>query len=96
MPSDPIRVDTRAPGASQAGELLNLRNAMQAAYAQGNKVRGVMMHAHDGTDFTDLEQLYGLAAGEGQVVFDLVNGAIGSMEGQFQVDDAKELCDRIV
>lgn len=95
MAQDFIPIDTRLAGASQAGELLNLKAAMQAAYSQGLKVRGIMLHCHEGTEFTYLEQLFGVPAGQGQVVFDLVNGAIGSMEGEFMVDDCKELCERI-
>lgn len=95
MAQDFIPIDTRAAGATQAGELLTLKSAMQNAYSQGLKVRGIMLHTHEGNDFSYLEQLFGVPAGQGQIVFDLVNGAIGSMEGNFQVDDCKELCERI-
>jgi hypothetical protein len=93
--SDFIKIDQQAAGATQANELIRLKNALREAYSQGLKVRGIMEHNHDGEVFTDLEALFGIPPGQGQVVFDLVNGAIGSMEGLFMVDDAKELCDRI-
>lgn len=54
-----------------------------------------MNHNHDGSVFTDLEALFGLPAGKGQTVFDLVNGAVGSMEGAFQVADAKNITERV-
>lgn len=92
---DFIPIDQLAAGASQATELVRLKNALQEAYSQGLKVRGIMEHNHDNVNFGDLEQLFGIPAGKGQIVFDLVNGAIGSMEGLFQVDDCKELCERI-
>lgn len=54
-----------------------------------------MGHLNDGSNFSDIESAFGLEAGQGQILFDLVNGAVGSMEGQFQVNDAKTITEKV-
>ncbi len=95
MARDYIKIDTGAAAATQAIVLRSYVQALRTAYEQGTKVRAIMTHNNDGTVFTDIETLFGLPAGKGQIVFDLVNGSIGAMEGTFQVDDAKELTERV-
>jgi hypothetical protein len=95
MARDFIKIDIHAITATHAPELIRLKNVLREAYSQGKKVQGVMNHNHDGTTFTDIEVLFGLPTGTGQTVFDLVNGAVGSMEGLFQVSDAKNLTERV-
>lgn len=89
MARDFIKIDRTNVAATQAASLLNYANNIRAAYDQGTKILAVMGHNNDGTVFTDIETLYGLPAGKGQTVFNLVNGSIGSMNGTFQVADAK-------
>ena len=97
MAIDYIKVDSsNAATATQAVFLKDYARQLRVAYDLGKKVRATMTHMHDGVDFTGIETLFGLPVGTGQAVFDLVNGSIGSMEGQFQVDDAVELTERIV
>lgn len=55
----------------------------------------IMNHNNDSTVFTDIETLFGLPSGKGQIVFDMVNGSIGSMEGTFQTADAKNITERL-
>ncbi len=96
MARDFIKVDTsNAAVATQARTLVEFARQLRAAYDQGKRIIAIMSHNNDGSNFTDIETLYGLAAGQGQAVFDLVNGSVGSMEGTFQVDDAKEITERI-
>ncbi len=95
MARDYIKIDTGNVAATQAIVLRSFVQALRTAYEQGKKVIAVMGHNNDGAVFTDIEALFGLPAGKGQIVFDLVNGAVGSMEGTFQVDDAKELSERV-
>ncbi len=95
MARDYIKIDTSSAAATQAIVLRSFVQALRTAYEQGKKVIAIMNHNNDATVFTDLETLFGLPAGKGQIVFDLVNGAVGSMEGSFQVDDAKELTERV-
>lgn len=47
-----------------------------------------MGHLNDGTVFTDIELRYGVPAGKGQTLFNLVNGSVGSFDGTFKVADA--------
>lgn len=95
MARDFIKVDTTPSAATKAPLLLQYIAAQRQAYEIGNRVKDVMTHNNDGVVFTDIEALFGLPAGKGQIVFDLVNGAVGSMEGSFQVDDAKEITERV-
>lgn len=54
-----------------------------------------MNHNNDGTTFTAIETLFGLPTGKGQAVFNMVNGSVGSMEGTFQVADAKNITEQV-
>ena len=95
MARDFIKVDRTTVTATHAQSLLSLVSAVRSAYEQGIRVRDIMNHNHDGSDFSDIEALFGLPAGKGQTVFDLVNGTVGSMTGQFQVADAKNMTETI-
>lgn len=95
MAIDFIPVSRTVPGATQAASLLSLVAAVRSAYEQAVRVRDVMNHNHDGVDFTQIEELYGLPSGKGQIVFNLVNGTVGSMTGVFQVADAKNMTETI-
>ena len=95
MARDFIKIDTASVAATQAQLLLSYCRTLRSAYEMGTRVKAIMTHNNDGTVFTDIEGLFGLPAGKGQIVFDLVNGSVGSMEGSFQVDDAKEITERL-
>ncbi|MET0708005.1 MAG: hypothetical protein ABWY82_14370 [Tardiphaga sp.] len=95
MTKDFIPINLSTTTATQASLLKSYITTLRQAYELGTRVKGIMQHNHDGTVFTDIETLFGLPTGEGQTVFDLVNGSIGSMEGSFQVDDAKEITERV-
>lgn len=92
MARDFIKID---PTASQANLLKNYVNVLRQAYEIGGRVRAIMTHNNDGTVFTDIELLFGLPPGKGQTVFNFVNGSIGSMEGTFQVPDAKTITEQV-
>ena len=92
MAIDFINVNLASP---QGRALVDYARQLRVAYDQGKRILGIMAHNNDGTNFTAIETLYGLAPGMGTVVFDLVNGSVGSMEGLFMVDDAKEITERI-
>lgn len=95
MARDFIKIDTTITTATQAGELRAYVGTLRDAYQRGKKILAVMGHNNDGTVFTDIEALYGLPAGKGQTVFNLVNGSIGAMEGTFQVADAKNITETV-
>lgn len=95
MARDFIPVDTTTTTATQAQELKAFVAVLRDAYQRGKKIIAVMGHLNDGSVFTDIETKFGLPAGKGQTVFNLVNGAVGSMEGTFQVADAKNITETL-
>ena len=95
MVIDFIRIDMSTTTATQASLLKSYITTLRSAYELGGRVKGIMAHNHDGSNFTGIEELFGLPTGKGQIVFDLVNGSIGSMEGAFQVNDAQEITERV-
>lgn len=92
---DFIKIDTSVTTATQAAELKQFVSSLRDAYQRGKKILAVMGHMNDGSNFADIETFYGLPAGKGQTVFNLVNGAIGGMEGTFQVADAKNITETV-
>lgn len=94
MAIDFIHVDTGV-NATQASLLLDTVRTLRQAYDKLGQVKRIMGHMNDGSDFALIETRFGLPSGTGQAVFDLFNGAHGSMEGTFQVADAKTLTERV-
>jgi|SRR5882724_5128069 len=96
MARDFIKIDVSNPSvATQAALLKNYVAVLRQAYETGTRVKAIMTHNNDGTVFTDIETYFGLPAGKGQTMFNLVNGSIGSMEGTFQVSDAKTITESV-
>jgi hypothetical protein len=86
---------TPAAGATQQGLLKSYISALRQAYNLGVQVAAIMSHNNDGTEFGDLETLFGAEAGSGQALFDLVNGSTGAMNGQFQNFDCKTITEKV-
>lgn len=95
MARDFIKIDTTQSVATQAGLLKSYVSQLRQAYEIGNRVKAIMVHNNDGTVFTDIETLFGIPTGKGQTIFNMVNGSIGSMEGTFQVADAKNITEQV-
>lgn len=95
MARDFIKVDPSITTATQARLLLDYKDSLRRAFELGLKCKAIMTHNNDGVVFTDIEALFGLPAGKGQTVFNLVNGSIGSMQGTFQVADAQTLTESL-
>ena len=79
----------------QAPLLKSYISALRQAYNLGAQCAAIMTHNNDGTDFTDVETLFGVESGEGQAVFDLVNGSTGAMNGLFQNNDCKTITEQV-
>lgn len=94
MAIDFIQVTPTAE-ANQSGLLLDLVRTLREAHKKAGLVKDIMNRMHDGSNFALIETKFGLPTGSGQTVFDLVNGAHGSMEGTFQVADVKTLTARV-
>jgi hypothetical protein len=95
MARDFIKIDRTTVTATHASLLLDYVRQLRTAYDLGVRVKAVMDHNQDGTSFTDIEVLFGLPTGQGQAVYDLVNGSVGAMDGTFQAADAKNLTERV-
>jgi len=86
-----IKIDTTMPGATHSGLLRGYVQQQRNAYEVGSRLKAIMTNNTDNTNFADIEALFGLAAGDGQAVFDLVNGTVGANEGVFQNDNGKTI-----
>jgi len=95
MASDYIKIDVTMNGAKEAQNLVNAIHQLRTAYESLTRIKAKMFHNFDGSNVTDLEALFGLATGKGQIVLDLVNGSVGAMEGTFQNDDCKQLTEQV-
>ena len=97
MARDFIKIDTAMAGATHAGLLRAYVQQLRTAYETGTRVKAIMLHNKTDVplNFADVEALFGLPPGAGQIVFDLVNGSVGSMEGAFQTDDAKDITEKV-
>lgn len=96
MARDFIKIDrSNAANAVKVQALLNYIAVLRTAYDAGKYVRDIMVHNNATGVFTDLEALFGIPTGQGQAVFDLVNGSVGAMEGTFQNSNAKDLTERV-
>jgi hypothetical protein len=95
MARDFIKIDTTQSAATQSQLLKNYATQLRTAYELGKRIIAIMGHSNDGAVFTDIETLFGLPVGKGQTVFNLVNGSVGSMEGTFQVSDAKTVTEQL-
>lgn len=95
MARDFIKIDTTQTAATQSQLLKSYVTQLRSAYEVGQRCLAIMGHLNDGTVFTDVETVFGLPTGKGQTVFNLVNGSLGSMQGTFQVADAKNITETV-
>ena len=92
MPNDFINVDPAMPGATHAGLLRALSQQQRQTYELAGRIREIMANnAVPPDDYAEMERLFGLEAGDGATVFDLVNGLVGALEGQFQNNNGKNI-----
>lgn len=95
MAIDYIKVTRSSPNTPGADLLLQYTAVLRQAYELGTRCLGIMNHNNDGSDWTALEAVFGLPAGKGQTVYNLINGSVGSMAGVFQTADAKNLTETL-
>lgn len=95
MARDFIKVNRNDTAATHATKLVEYKDALRRAYALGKEVLAIMNHNNDGSNWTDVEALFGLPTGKGQTVYDLMNGSVGSLEGAFQTADGKNLTETL-
>ena len=97
MPIDFIRVDpTLTPLAGfYGGKLVQLTQQLRLTMDLLDQVKGVMDHMNSGVNFGTIESTFGLPAGQGQTVYDLLNGTSMALHGTAQNGNALSLIDRV-
>jgi DNA gyrase/topoisomerase IV subunit A len=90
-----IKVETGVTTATKARDLVNFVLNLRTAFELGTRVREIMDHNNDGTNFADLEALFGLPTGQGQTVYNMVINCIGSLNGTVTSNDGKQLTERV-
>lgn len=76
----------------QAGPLVRqLENLLSEIQEKGYR----MFESGPPADFTVFEQKFGIPEGQGQTVFDLVNGTLMALQGTAQNANAQELKNRV-
>lgn len=95
MAGDFIKIDVGMNGAFVAPDVLGFVQSLRALLSSGRMLKARLGHMHDGVDFTVLEAQCGLQAGQGQIIFDYINGTIGALEGTFQTADGKVFSERV-
>ena len=92
--SNAIYVDRTKPQACCAPRLLDAASGCRYLLGVLDEVKGKMdEQVVGGTDFTDLELYHGLAAGQGQTVYNLIAGTKAGLEG---IADAQSLANRVI
>lgn len=95
MARDFIRINSSDVNATKAGKLLQYVNELRRALETGEHILGIMNHNNDGQEWADIEALFGIPEGQGQVVYNLMNGSVGSLKGLFQTADGKNLTETV-
>jgi len=90
-----IKVARGVTTATHAGMLLAYVDQLRTAQDTGRRILGIMNQNNDGSVWTDIEALFGLPAGKGQTVYDLMNGSIGAMDGTMQNAQAKNITETL-
>jgi hypothetical protein len=91
----PIDIIHPATGAYASAELRNAAELLLGAINQIQKTFNIASHLNNGVDFIALESAFGLQAGQGQIVFDLLNGTLGALNGTMQNSNAIALTSRV-
>lgn len=96
--SDFIKIDRTNSAATHAPVILTAVAQARALKETLDKAIDIGYHNFDAgppADFTDFETLFGVPTGEGQAVFDILNGARNAMLGTQQTDSAITLMNQI-
>jgi hypothetical protein len=110
MANDAIKITTNDNNASEAAELMQYIRALRQAYELGIRIRAKMQRHFDDSggenaiDWSTVQARWGVPSNEddigpeanGAIIFTLVNGSVGAMEGTFQNSQCKEITERVV
>jgi hypothetical protein len=97
MASTVIKTSRTDASAIHAAEVRDFVNTVRKALQLGETLseRG-FRYIGSPADFAEFELTHGLSTGQGQTVFDMINGTLGAMKGTMQNDQAIELTERVV
>jgi len=107
--NDFIKIARDQAAATEAADFLSWVRQLRGSYEQGRRIRAKMVHAFNDSggvntiNWAALQTLWGIPSNgqdvgptaNGAIVYNLVNGAVGSMEGSFQVNDAQTLTEKV-
>jgi hypothetical protein len=97
---DYIKVDPSQTAATKARMLIDFKDAVARVLMLGPPLLLIMNENFDDSNpgniiWTDLEALFGLPAGGGHTVFDMINGSMGAAQGTMQNSQMVNLISRV-
>lgn len=95
MAADFILIDRFDNTNPFASELITVAAQLRAAQETLLKIQAKGFRMFEGNDFSVFEQHYGIPTGQGNTVFDLVNGTVMALAGTAQNANAQELINRV-
>lgn len=95
MARDFVKVDKAQAGQKFGPDLMTAATQTRFLIDHLEFIKGVMEHNTDGSNYADVETLFGLAAGNGAIAYNLIAGTLGALKGTAQSSDALTLIDRV-
>jgi hypothetical protein len=95
MARDFIKVDRTTTTATHAQKLLAYVSQWRGTYELGLEIKAIMDHNTDASVWTDIEALFGVGAGKGQSIYNLVSGSVAAMGGSAQSGDGKTMSEQV-
>lgn len=95
MAADFILIDRFDNTNPFASELITVAAQLRAAQETLLKIQAKGFRMFSGSDFSTFETNYGIPTGQGQTVFDLINGTVMALAGTAQNANAQELINRV-
>lgn len=95
MPRDFIRIDVSITTQKYGPDLMLFIANFRSAVELGNRLKDILDHNTDGTNYADIEVLFGLPAGNGDEIYNLVSGALAALKGTAQSTDGLTLMARV-
>ena len=95
MASNFIAIKRTDPAAINAALLLDYLQFVRRALEQGEHIKAQMEQMVDGADYTQVELYFGIPTGDGNTVYDAINGAVQAMLGTMQNDNNKTITELV-
>ena len=92
---DFIKIDRTTSTAVFSSEMVSLPQNLRRVMDQLEKIQQMGYRMFDDPDFTMFEANFGIPTGQGQTVFNLINGSILALTGAAQNANAVELVNRV-